>query len=71
MKKYKFEIEITEQDVDGDEFWEDAIEKDGTGITDLTAAICQAITDSNLIFGSEKNSNEIVKLIKLKLYIKI
>jgi len=28
MKKFKFEITITEQDVEGDEFWEQAIERD-------------------------------------------
>lgn len=63
MKTFKFEITLTEDDIAGDEFWEEAIEKDGTGIADLTAAIAQAIQDSNLMVSSERTPSEVVKLI--------
>ncbi len=63
MKTFKFEITLTEDDISGDEFWEEAIEKDGTGITDLTQAIIQAIRDSNIMAGSTKGASEVVKLI--------
>lgn len=58
---YKFEITITEQDVEGDEFWEDAISEDPTGIAPLTEALIQAIEESNLIIGREVK--DCVKLI--------
>lgn len=63
MKIFKFELTITEDDVNGDEFWEDAIEKDGTGIKDLTDAIAQAIEDSNLMVSSERKPIDAIKLI--------
>lgn len=63
MKVFKFELTITEDDVNGDEFWEEAIEKDGTGITDLTEAIVQAIEDSNLMVSSERKIGDVIKLI--------
>ena len=63
MKVYKFEIILTEDDVDGDEFWEEAIEEDGTGIKNLKNAIAQAIEDSNLMSGSDRNPIDVIKLI--------
>jgi hypothetical protein len=63
MKVFKFEITLTEDDLSGDEFWEEAIEKDGTGIADVTQAIIQAIQDSNIMAGSDKEVSEVVKLI--------
>ena len=63
MKVFKFEITITEDDVNGDEFWENALERDGTGIADLTEAIAQAIEDSNLMIGSDRNPKDVIKLI--------
>ena len=66
MKIFKFEITITEDDVSGDEFWEQAIEKDGTGIADLTESIIQAIEDSNLMVSSERMPADVVKLISYK-----
>ena len=66
MKTFKFELTITEDDVSGDEFWEEAIEKDGTGISALTEAIEQAICDSNLIVGSNRKPKDIIKLISYK-----
>lgn len=66
MKTYKFEIILTEDDVNGDEFWEQAVERDGTGIADLTEAIAQAIEDSNLMISSQKKPMEVIKLISYK-----
>lgn len=66
MKRFKFEITITEDDVSGDEFWEDAIENDSTGITNITEAIIQAIEESNLIIGSDQEVKDIVKLISFE-----
>ena len=63
MKVFKFEITLTEDDLSGDEFWEEAIEKDGTGIADVTQAIVQAIQGSNIMAGSDKEVSEVVKLI--------
>jgi hypothetical protein len=62
MKVFKYELIITDQDVEGDEFWEQALERDGTGIADLTEAIAQAIEDSNLMVGSDKKPIEALKL---------
>lgn len=66
MKKFKFEITITEEDVNGDEFWEEAIDKDGTGITALKEAIVQAIEDSNLMINSENKPSDVIRLIEYK-----
>jgi hypothetical protein len=62
MKVFKYELIITDQDVEGDEFWEQALERDGTGIADLTEAIAQAIEDSNLMVRSDKKPIEVLKL---------
>lgn len=62
MKEFKFELTITEEDVEGDEFWEQALEKDGTGIIELTETIAQAIEDSNLMVNSNRKPIEIIKL---------
>ena len=66
MKTFKFEITITEEDVEGDEFWEQAIERDGTGIAELTEAIAQAIEDSNLMVSSDRKPADAIKLISYK-----
>lgn len=55
MKTYRFELLITEQDVSGDEFWEEVISEDETGITGLKEAIWQALKDSNLILSKDFN----------------
>ena len=63
MSKFKFEINIEEDDVNGDEFWEDAIKEDGTGIKVLTKTIKNILEESNLFISSEKNIDEIIKLV--------
>jgi len=63
MKQFKFEITLTDQDLMGDEFWEEAIERDGTGIADLLETLEQMIEDSNLIVSSDKTPKDVIKLI--------
>lgn len=64
MKKFKFEIELTEADLDGDEFWEEAILRDGTGITTLLEVLVQAIEDTNIMINADRNVSTAIKLIK-------
>ena len=63
MKQFKFEITLMEHDLEGDEFWEQAIARDGTGIADLTEFLIQIISDSNLLYGSDKEPKDIIKFI--------
>lgn len=62
MKRFKFEINLTSDDLAGDEFWEDAIKHDGTGIADLTEFLQQMITDSNILCG-DIEAKDVIKLI--------
>lgn len=62
MKKFKFEIELNEDDLKGDEFWEEALANDGTGITVLKQAIAQAIEDSNLMISSDRSAIDVITL---------
>ncbi len=66
MKTYKFEIVLTENDLSGDEFYEDAVAKDGTGISDVTEALIQIIHDSNLLHVTSKE--ELKNILKLTSY---
>ena len=66
MKKYKFQLEIFESDVDGDEFWEEATINDNTGIKSLTSAIKELLIDSNLFISSDRDYDDIVKLVEYK-----
>jgi hypothetical protein len=59
MKVYKFELTFTEDELSGDEFWEDALNQDSTGIHPLTEAIVTSIEESNLVSSAVNN----VKLI--------
>ena len=62
MKKYIFQITLTEDDLAGDEFWEQVVEKGGTGITDLEDLIRTLIDDANILLGGN-TSADVVKLI--------
>jgi hypothetical protein len=66
MKTFTFEITLLESDVQGDEFWEDAIKEDGTGIKALTEYLIQAIEESNLMYGSDREVKDVIKLISYK-----
>lgn len=63
MKKFKFEINLTSAELAGDEFWEDAVKRDGTGIADLTEFLQNMITDSNILCGSDVEAKDVIKLI--------
>jgi hypothetical protein len=66
MKSYKFEIILTENDLAGDEFWEEAIKEDGTGIKILTTTLENMISDSNLIISSNKKASDVIRLVNYK-----
>lgn len=66
MKTFKFEITITDEDVMGDEFWEQALLRDGVGLIDLRGAIAGSLVDSNLLHNHTKE--EVLELVKLKEY---
>lgn len=63
MKQFKFEITLSERDLEGDEFWENALIRDNTGILELQETLETLISDSNLIIGSDKSPKDIIKLI--------
>jgi hypothetical protein len=67
MKTFKFEIILTEEDLEGDEFWEHALQQDGTGIQALTTVIEETIDESQLLAGSDKTGKDVVKLINFTL----
>jgi len=62
MKQFKFEVIIYDVDVEGDEFWEEAISRDGTGIGHLTDALIEALEDSNLMVASDRNPKDAISL---------
>ena len=67
MKEFKFEITLIEGDLSGDEFWENALERDGTGVADLTDYLTQIIIESNLLACcSDKEVKNTIKLISYK-----
>lgn len=64
MKKYTFQIKLTEEDLKGDEFWEEIIKKDPSGIVGLTEAIKYCIQDQ--LLGGQELSEDAIKLIKFE-----
>ncbi len=64
MKKFIFEIVITQDMLEGDEFWEQALKRDGTGIADVTALLKNAISDGVLMGMYDGDMNGVVKLTK-------
>lgn len=62
MNTFKFEITLVDEDLIGDEFWEEAIEEDGTGIAKLTRTLGMMIDDYDLIINSDKKGADCVKL---------
>ena len=65
MKTYKFEIILTENQLDGDEFWEEIIHADPTGIGSMVETMKDAIQDKFFGYPSEE-IDQIVKLIEYK-----
>ena len=60
-KKINFNKSCFLIDVEGDEFWEEALAEDPTGIKPLTDTLKQIIQDSNLVINSPNTIDEIVK----------
>ena len=61
MKTYRFELFITEEDLQGDEFWEDIINQDPTGISPLRDALVSLLYEGNLI---NKDVNDFIRLVE-------
>jgi hypothetical protein len=55
MKVFKFELTFTEEELQGDEFWEDALKEDPTGIKSLTEIIISSLEESNLVESAADN----------------
>jgi len=66
MKKYVFEITLTEEDLKGDEMWEDIISKTNSeGILELTKALQESLLGQFTILSPD--DEEVAKnAIKLK-----
>jgi len=65
MQTYIFTLTLTSDDLGGDEFFEDAIAKDGTGITDVTYALKCMMKESNFIADADADTmDSIIKLVK-------
>lgn len=66
MAQFKFEITLNSDDLDGDEFWEEALKEDGTGVGLLTRSLIYAIDDSLILVGGQKEGKDVIKLIEYK-----
>lgn len=64
MRKYVFEITLTDEDLMGDEMWEDMERVTNTDcIAELTEALQQALTgDFTLMTPGDERAKEVVKL---------
>lgn len=65
MRSYTFEITLTEDMLDGDEFWEGCLDEDPSGQKPLTETVKELIINSNLIYGHEDKIDKVVKLTKV------
>jgi len=68
MKTFKFEITLTDEMLEGDEFWEDAIKRDGTGITELTECLQRSIEGDIFTGGIPLPPFDIKEIVVLKEY---
>lgn len=66
MKTYKFEVTLTEEMLEGDEFWENVIKEDNTGITPLLGIICDSISETFSIADNGYNVSDYVTLKEFK-----
>lgn len=62
MNTFKFEITLTDEDLMGDEYWEQAIEEDGMGIATLTRSLADMLDDYGLIMNPDKTGIDCVRL---------
>ena len=68
MKKYVFEITLTEEDLCGDEMWEDIMsETNSEGVAELTKALQESLLGQYALLPSDSDGEEIAKgAVKLK-----
>jgi hypothetical protein len=64
MKTFKFELTFTDEQLEGDEFWEEALNQDGIGIAALIESVESMVKGSNLI----DNRLPIGNIVKLSSY---
>ena len=64
MKTYKFEIELKEWMLEGDEFWEDALESDPTGIKPLQSTLENSLDSAfpAITYNNDIKWSDIVRL---------
>jgi len=62
MKKFIFQITLTEEDLAGEEFWEEAIKDNRTVIGHLTDEL-RAMIDEYQILHGENTGVDVLKLI--------
>jgi hypothetical protein len=69
MKRFVFEVTIEESDVDGDEYWEEALERDGSGIATLKETLEDALVEAFFInYKDEDEEKDFRERIILKKY---
>ena len=68
MKKYVFEITLTEEDLKGDEMWEGIMdETNSEGVAELTRALQESLTGQFTLLTPDSDGEEIAKkAVKLK-----
>lgn len=67
MNEFVFEIRLSNADLEGDEFWEKALERDGTGLGDLTETLQELLEESGLL----NSETDVKKVLTLKRYTKL
>jgi hypothetical protein len=67
-KTYKFEVTLSEHELDGDEMWEDILEKtESEGVAEVTKLILDCLTSDVIMFhGDEDDVKHMVKLKEFK-----
>ena len=66
MKTYRFEIILTDEMLEGDEYWEDVLEEDASGIKPVLTDIIDALDDKFGLTVHGRDARSIVKLIEYK-----
>ena len=54
MKTFKFEVTLSEEDVNGDEFYEECLEQPDGGLEMIRQAVEDALVFNNLISDSDQ-----------------
>jgi predicted HAD superfamily hydrolase len=67
MKTYKFTVTLEEWMIEGDEFWEEALDKEPTGVITLHEALKEAI-DSQFQIKYNHDDVDMDSVVQLKEY---